>query len=163
MEWNDGSVNWVPLKDLKQSNPVELAKYVRSNSISGERVFIWWVMETLSFQNRIISKVKYNYCYTPHNFLIKLHNTVKEAYKIVRQPETYSWTKAILKEMANLHIKFKDLDCVTPSEMMKGKFRPGYDKIRPQYVRQKYTKDTIGRYIVLLPEEKADSCQRDGK
>ena len=39
----------------------------------------------------------------------------------------------------------------------------GTDRIRPQYVRQKYTKDTIGRYIVLLPEEKADSCQRDGK
>ena len=24
-------------------------------------------------------------------------------------------------------------------------------------------KDTIGRYIVLLPEEKADSCQRDSE
>ena len=47
--------------------------------------------------------------------------------------------------------------------MMKGKVRPGYDKIRPQYVRQKDTKDTIGRYNFLFPEEKADSCQRDGK
>ena len=35
------------------------------------------------------------------------------------------------------------------------------DKIRPQYVRRKDTKDTIGRYIVLLLEEKADNCQRD--
>ena len=35
------------------------------------------------------------------------------------------------------------------------------DKIRPQYVRQKDTKDTIGRYIVLLAEEKVDSCQQD--
>ena len=38
-----------------------------------------------------------------------------------------------------------------------------YDKIRPQYVRQKDTKDTIGRYIVLLPEEKTDSRQRDSE
>ena len=37
------------------------------------------------------------------------------------------------------------------------------DKIRPQYVQQKDTKYTIGRYIVLLPEEKADSCQHDSK
>ena len=35
----------------------------------------------------------------------------------------------------------------------------GTDKIRTQYVRREYTKDTI----VLLPEEKADSCQRDSK
>ena len=37
------------------------------------------------------------------------------------------------------------------------------DKIRPQYVRQKDMKDTIGRYIVLLPEEKVDSCLRDSE
>ena len=37
----------------------------------------------------------------------------------------------------------------------------GNDKIRPQYVQQKDTKDTIGRYIVLLPEEKSGSRQRE--
>ena len=37
------------------------------------------------------------------------------------------------------------------------------DKIRPQYVKRKETKDTIRRYIVLLPEEKADSCHCDIK
>ena len=38
-----------------------------------------------------------------------------------------------------------------------------YDKIRPYYVRRKDTKDTVGRYIVLIPEVKADSCQHDSK
>ena len=37
------------------------------------------------------------------------------------------------------------------------------DKIRPQYVWRKDTKDTIGRYIVLLPVEKADSCHHDSE
>ena len=37
------------------------------------------------------------------------------------------------------------------------------DKILSQYVWQKDTKDTIGRYIVLLPEEKVDSCQHDSE
>ena len=37
------------------------------------------------------------------------------------------------------------------------------DKIRPQYVRRKDTKYTIRRYIVLLPEEKANSCHRDSE
>ena len=39
----------------------------------------------------------------------------------------------------------------------------GTDKIRPQYVRREDTKDTIVRYIFLLPEDKADSCQRDSE
>ena len=33
VEWKDGSVDWVPLKDLKQSNPVELAEYSVVNEI----------------------------------------------------------------------------------------------------------------------------------
>ena len=37
----------------------------------------------------------------------------------------------------------------------------GTDKIRPNYVRQKETKDTVGIYIVLIPEMKAGSCQHD--
>ena len=37
------------------------------------------------------------------------------------------------------------------------------DKICPQYLRQKDTKDTTERYIVLIMEEKADSCQRDSE
>ena len=36
-----------------------------------------------------------------------------------------------------------------------------YDKIRPYHVRRKDTKDTVGRYIVLIPEVKVDSCQHD--
>ena len=39
----------------------------------------------------------------------------------------------------------------------------GSDKIRPYYVRRKDTKDTVGRYIVLLPEEKTDICQHDSE
>ena len=39
----------------------------------------------------------------------------------------------------------------------------GTDKIRPQYVRREDTKYAIRRYIVLLTEEKADSCKRDSE
>ena len=31
VEWKDGSIDWVPLKHLKQSNPVELAEYAVVN------------------------------------------------------------------------------------------------------------------------------------
>ena len=47
VEWKDGSVDWVPQKDLKQSNPVELAEYDVANEISDEPALNWWVKETL--------------------------------------------------------------------------------------------------------------------
>ena len=61
VEQKDGSVDWVPLKDLKQSNPVDLAEYAVANEISGEPTFNWCVKETLRHRDRIISKVKYKY------------------------------------------------------------------------------------------------------
>ena len=39
VEWKDGSVSWIPLKDLKASNPVKLAEYAVANNISDEPVF----------------------------------------------------------------------------------------------------------------------------
>jgi hypothetical protein len=33
VEWRDGSATWVPLKELKQSNPVEVAEYAVANRL----------------------------------------------------------------------------------------------------------------------------------
>ena len=38
VEWRDGTTSWVPLKDLKDSNP---------NKISEEPAFAWWVRPTV--------------------------------------------------------------------------------------------------------------------
>jgi hypothetical protein len=40
--WNDGSTSWLPLKDIKASNPVELAEYVVANKLQDEPAFAWW-------------------------------------------------------------------------------------------------------------------------
>ena len=56
VEWKDGSVDWVPLKDLKQSNPVELAEYAAENDISDEPSFNYCVKETLGHRDKIISR-----------------------------------------------------------------------------------------------------------
>ena len=61
VEWKDVSVDWFPLNDLKQSNPVEMAEYDMTNEISDEPTFNWCVKETSRHRDRIISKVKYKY------------------------------------------------------------------------------------------------------
>ena len=78
VEWKDGSDYWVPLKDLKQSNPVELTGYAMANEIIYEHAFNWYVKDTLQHRDRIISKVKSNYWCTSHKFVIQVPKTVKK-------------------------------------------------------------------------------------
>ena len=77
VEWKDGSVDWVLIKDLKQSTPVELTEYFVENKISDEPDFNWWIKETLQHRYMIVSRVKSNYWRTSHNFGIRFPRTVK--------------------------------------------------------------------------------------
>jgi hypothetical protein len=43
IEWRDGSTDWVALKDLKDSYPVELSEYAINQNIQDEPAFAWWV------------------------------------------------------------------------------------------------------------------------
>ena len=56
--WKYGSTTWVPLKNLKESNRVDIAEYVVGNRISEETAFAWWLPYTLKKRYHIISKVK---------------------------------------------------------------------------------------------------------
>jgi hypothetical protein len=47
VEWKDGSSSWIPLKDLKESNPLEAAEYACASRIENEPAFKWWVRHTL--------------------------------------------------------------------------------------------------------------------
>ena len=77
VEWRDGMTSWVPLKDLKDSNPVPLAEYAVANKISEEPVFAWWVRPTLKRRDRIIKKVKSRYWAKSHKFGIELPKAVE--------------------------------------------------------------------------------------
>ena len=71
VEWKNDSVDWVPLKDLNQSNSVELAEYAMANEISDEPDFSWLVKDNLSCRYRIISRIKSKYCCTSYKFGIR--------------------------------------------------------------------------------------------
>ena len=66
--WKDGSEEWIPLKNLKASNPIELAEYAVANNLGDEPAFKWWVAETLRKRQRIIGKIKSRYWVTTHKF-----------------------------------------------------------------------------------------------
>ena len=45
--WKDGSETWVPLKHLKESNPVEVTEFARARGTDNEPAFAWWMPHTL--------------------------------------------------------------------------------------------------------------------
>ena len=47
MKWKYVTITWKFLKDLKESNPIEVTEYVTARSIQDEPSFSWWVPFTL--------------------------------------------------------------------------------------------------------------------
>jgi len=107
VEWRDASNSWLPLKDVKDANPLELAEYAIANGIQEEPAFKWWVPEIMRKKRRIIAKIKTKYWKTTHKFGIEIPKSVEHALRIDQETGTDYWRKAIEKEMKNVRIAFQ--------------------------------------------------------
>jgi hypothetical protein len=115
--WKDKSTSWVKLKDLKVSNPVELAEYAVANWIVDEPAFKWCVSNSLRKRNCIISKVKKKYWRMTHKFGCKLPHLVEETLEIDRQTGTDHWQRALNKEMSKVKVAWNAHDNITPDDV----------------------------------------------
>jgi hypothetical protein len=95
------------LKDIKASNPVELAEYVVANKLQDKPDFAWWAPHVIRKRDRVISKVKAKYCSNTHKYGIRMPKSVKEALQIDASMGTNYWRKAIDKEMKNVMVAFE--------------------------------------------------------
>ena len=110
MKWKDGSTSWEALKDLKESNPVEVAEYAVGAKIVSEPAFAWWVPFTLKRRDRIIAKIDARFAKKSHKFGIAVPSTVKEALQMDRDNGNTAWWDSIQKEMKNVRVAFNILD-----------------------------------------------------
>ena len=79
VKWSDGSESWVPLKDMKESHPLEVADFAKACGIADEPAFSWWVPYMLQKQDVIISKVKSRIRKTTHKYGIEMATSVDHA------------------------------------------------------------------------------------
>ena len=107
VKWRDGTSSWIPMKEVKEANPIELAEYAVTAKIADQPAFRWWVPYVLKKRNVIIKKVKGKYWKTTHKFGIKLPHSVEEAYRLDKENGNDFWQKAIEKEMARVRVAFK--------------------------------------------------------
>lgn len=110
VKWKDGTSSWIPLSDLKKSNPVEIANYSRSNKIDKEPAFGWWVPYTLKKAKAIISAVQSRTRKTNRKYGIEIPRNVDEVTKLdAKNGDTY-WHDAVNKEMRNVAVAYQVME-----------------------------------------------------
>ena len=107
IQWADQSESWVPLKDLKESHPIETAEFARSRGIDDEAAFAWWVPYTIRKRDVILSKVKARIRKTTHKYGIELPTSVQHAKEIDTRNRNTFWMDALDNEMRNVGIAFE--------------------------------------------------------
>jgi hypothetical protein len=106
VEWKDGSTSWLSLKELKNSNAVEVAQYAIENRIDLEPAFDWWVHDVIKRKQRLIKMSQSYRLRTGYKFGLRVPNTVEEALEIDKERGDTLWQDAINKEMKNVRIAF---------------------------------------------------------
>ena len=108
VSWKDGSQQWVPLKIIKESNPIEVAEFASARGIDVQPAFQWWVPYTLRKRDRIIAAVNLRVAKTTHKYGIEVPRTIAEALKLDEINGNNFWRDAIQKEMENVKVAFNE-------------------------------------------------------
>mmetsp|Transcript_11237 Transcript_11237/g.16168 ORF Transcript_11237/g.16168 Transcript_11237/m.16168 type:complete len:1367 (+) Transcript_11237:2028-6128(+) len=106
VEWKDGSTSWLSLKDLKNSNAVDVAEYAKANRIEHEPAFDWWVHDVLKRKDRLIKMARSHRLKIGYKFGLRIPDSVEEALDIDRENGNTLWQDAIAKEMQNVYVAF---------------------------------------------------------
>ena len=111
VRWKDGSVDWLPLLQVKESIPVELAEYSVAQKINKEPAFNWWVNKTVRKCDRIIGKIGARKSRKPNmKFGIEIPRSVEEAQALDARKGNSYWQDVIKKEYNNVKFAFRLLE-----------------------------------------------------
>ena len=87
------------MKELKESNPVQLAEYCVNNKIDDEPAMAWWVPYTLKKKVHIVSAINQRVKKTTHKYGVKVPKTLRDAYRLDEENKNTVWRDAVKKEM----------------------------------------------------------------
>lgn len=110
VEWNDGTSSWVPLSVIKESNPLEVAQYVKSRDIIKEPAFAWWCPHVIKKAHRIIKATTHRAVRKKIKYGVVVPDDYDEALDLDVDNGNDLWTKAIEKEVKNVRVAFKVLE-----------------------------------------------------
>ena len=106
VRWETGETSYIALKDIKESNPVEVAEYAFYKHIEDEPAFAWWVRTALKRRDVMVSKVARR-VRKRVKFGVKIPKDYDEAVKFDRENRNTLWQDSIKKEMTNVQVALK--------------------------------------------------------
>ena len=98
VKWRNDQETWVPLGDLKEFNPVDIAEYATSRGIAEEPAFAQWVSYTLRKRDVIISAVNSRVRKKSHKYGLEIPTSIKDAKRIDAQNSDTMWMDTVNKE-----------------------------------------------------------------
>lgn len=110
IKWKDGSESWIPLADMKEYNPLDIAEYATYNKIEKEPAFAWWVPHAIKKRNNIISAVASRIRIKDMKYGIRIPQSITEAYELDKANGDTAWRDAVSKEMKNVSVAFDVLE-----------------------------------------------------
>ena len=76
------SKSWIPVKELKESHPLEVAEFAVAHGVDQMPAFKWWVSHTLKKRDAIIPSVRKRIAQTTHKYGIEIPTSWDHAVKI---------------------------------------------------------------------------------
>ena len=98
------------MKDLKESNPVEVTEFAKARDLESEPAFCWWVPHVLRKRDVIISNVTSRARKTTHKYGIEMPTDIEHAKRLDTKNGNTFWIDAIKKEMHDVGITFEILE-----------------------------------------------------
>ena len=109
VKWESGEVSYIALKDIKESNPIEIAEYAKVSKIDREPAFAWWIPAVIKRRSAIIKKTSRK-IRTNMKFRIYVPKNYTEAIAMDQANGNTLWQDAVKKEMHNVEVAFRFLD-----------------------------------------------------
>lgn len=105
--WKDGSTSWLPLCEIKSSNPIETAEYAIAQSIHNEPAFAWWVPVIMRQRKRMISRMKLSHRIRKKTkFGVIIPDNIEETRRLDIENGNNLWEEALRKELTKVKIAF---------------------------------------------------------
>ena len=95
---------------MKESYPIEVAKFAVAREIEKIPAFAWWVNYTLTKRNIIIASVRSRIARTTHKYGNKIPTSWKHAKEIDARNKNRLWETVLAKEMENVEVVFDVLE-----------------------------------------------------
>lgn len=104
IQYKDVSEQWLPLKFLKKTNPLEMTEFATTIGIDEEPAFSWWTPYTLRRRDRIIPAVNKHIKRVSHKYSVDIPTSIEHADKIDTANGNTFWRDVINREMVNLKV-----------------------------------------------------------